>query len=737
MKQKITFKVSGIHCVSCSNAILEKLRGMSGVISAEINSISEILLVEFEAEETNKFSLKKAVEELGFKASEISLFGGQEMKREEKRATDTLKKHFLISFLLGLPVLYIVLSKIFSLSMPLLFEKYEIPIQFFSATVIILLNRKIWFSGIRKLFALQPNMDSLIFIGTSVAYVYSIVNLILVWFGFHGEGKYFFESSALILIFIALGKYLEATTKKKTSEAIEKLFALQPPKATVMRGGREIKIKSSLIKKGDIVLVRPGESIPIDGTVLKGESSVDEKVISGESLPVDKRPGLMVIGGTMNKNGFLKIKATGVGEETLLAQIIRTMEKAMSSKPPIQLLADRISLYFVPAILLLAFSALTIWLLLGSSLYFALTVFVSVLIIACPCALGIATPAAIVKGTGLAAGRGILVKNGQALEAACSADTVVFDKTGTLTKGEPKVVAVKSFSEDYTEKDVLSLAATVEKKSEHPLALAIVEKAKKNKINLNKAEKFENFSGLGVSALVNKKEISVGTLLLMQQMGVQLDSSKKIQVADGLTKVFVAEKSRLVGQIDLADEIKNQSVEAVEKLKKMGKKIFILTGDNRGAADLVAKKLGLDGVWAEILPQDKAGVIKKLQEEGGKVIMVGDGINDAPALAQANLGIALRSGTDIAMEAGDMILVKNDLNAVSEIIELSGYTLRKIKENLFWAFIFNLIGLPLSAGLLYPITGQIINPAVAALAMAFSSVSVLSNSVLMKFPKNK
>lgn len=737
MKQKITFKVSGIHCVSCSNAILEKLRGMSGVISAEINSISEILLVEFEAEETNKFSLKKAVEELGFKASEISLFGGQEMKREEKRATDTLKKHFLISFLLGLPVLYIVLSKIFSLSMPLLFEKYEIPIQFFSATVIILLNRKIWFSGIRKLFALQPNMDSLIFIGTSVAYVYSIVNLILVWFGFHGEGKYFFESSALILIFIALGKYLEATTKKKTSEAIEKLFALQPPKATVMRAGREIKIKSSLIKKGDIVLVRPGESIPIDGTVLKGESSVDEKVISGESLPVDKRPGLMVIGGTMNKNGFLKIKATGVGEETLLAQIIRTMEKAMSSKPPIQLLADRISLYFVPAILLLAFSALTIWLLLGSSLYFALTVFVSVLIIACPCALGIATPAAIVKGTGLAAGRGILVKNGQALEAACSADTVVFDKTGTLTKGEPKVVAVKSFSEDYTEKDILSLAATVEKKSEHPLALAIVEKAKKNKINLNKAEKFENFSGLGVSALVNKKEISVGTLLLMQQMGVQLDSSKKIQVADGLTKVFVAEKSRLVGQIDLADEIKNQSVEAVEKLKKMGKKIFILTGDNRGAADLVAKKLGLDGVWAEILPQDKAGVIKKLQEEGGKVIMVGDGINDAPALAQANLGIALRSGTDIAMEAGDMILVKNDLNAVSEIIELSGYTLRKIKENLFWAFIFNLIGLPLSAGLLYPITGQIINPAVAALAMAFSSVSVLSNSVLMKFPKNK
>jgi Cu+-exporting ATPase len=299
------------------------------------------------------------------------------------------------------------------------------------------------------------------------------------------------------------------------------------------------------------------------------------------------------------------------------------------------------------------------------------------------------------------------------------------------------VVAVKSFSEDYTEKDILSLAATVEKKSEHPLALAIVEKAKKDKINLNKAEKFENFSGLGVSALVNKKEISVGTLLLMQQMGVQLDSSKKIQVADGLTKVFVAEKSRLVGQIDLADEIKNQSVEAVEKLKKMGKKIFILTGDNRGAADLVAKKLGLDGVWAEILPQDKAGVIKKLQEEGGKVIMVGDGINDAPALAQANLGIALRSGTDIAMEAGDMILVKNDLNAVSEIIELSGYTLRKIKENLFWAFIFNLIGLPLSAGLLYPITGQIINPAVAALAMAFSSVSVLSNSVLMKFPKNK
>ncbi len=740
MRIKKIFHISGMSCVSCVNAILENLRKNPNVYSAEINSISEKLFIEFENTTINESDISSIVEGLGFKAELLSDTEEKKDKLTQEQSTETLKSHFNLSFIVGLPTILIVFCNLFSVPMPVFIEKYQTIIQFLSATIIILLNIKIWFWGLKNLLKLKPTMDSLIFIGTSVAYFYSIIEFVIFELGFSTERRSFFESSALILIFIALGKYLESTTKKKTGEAIEKLLDLRPKRATVVREGLEVEIKSVDIAEGEIVLVKPGESIPVDGVVLAGESSVDEKAISGESLPVDKKVKSSVIGGTINKNGFLKIKATGVGEKTLLSQIVRTMEEAMNSKPPIQLLADRISFYFVPSVLLIAFFSLFLWLFLGSSLYFSLTIFVSVLIIACPCALGLATPAAIMKGTGLAAREGILIKSSRALETAASATVVVFDKTGTLTKGEPEVVAIESFSDKYDKNSILSLAASAEKQSEHPLAQAIVKKAKDSAIKIAKAEEFKSFSGLGVSAKIGKKAILVGTANFLKQKNIIFDSSKEEKISAknaGSTKVFVARENKVVGIIYLADEIKPQAFEVIKKLKSLGRKIAILTGDNEEVAGMIAKKLDVKNVMAGILPHLKAEAIKQLQITGEKVIMIGDGINDAPALAQADLGIALRSGTDIAMEAGDIVLVKSDLHDIEKTINLSVYTLRKIKENLFWAFIFNLIGIPLSAGLLYPLTGQIINPAVAALAMAFSSVSVLSNSVLMKFPKNK
>jgi Cu+-exporting ATPase len=530
-----------------------------------------------------------------------------------------------------------------------------------------------------------------------------------------------------------LGKYLEGLTKGKTTEAIKKLIDLQPKEATVLRDGKEIKISVNEVLVGDIVLVKPGEKIPVDGIIIDGYSAVDEKMITGESIPVEKNVGDNVIGGTINKTGFLKLKATRVGKDTMLSQIIKIVEEAIGSKAPIQLLADKISFYFVPTVISIAILAFIIWILMGKSLAFALTVFVSVLIIACPCALGLATPTAIMMGVGLGAKNGILIKSNKALEISRKVNIIVFDKTGTLTKGEPVVTDI--VSNNFSKEDILKLSASLEKNSEHPLAEVIVKKAKEEKLELLEVKNFKAIPGYGVVGELNGKKIILGARKLM--INNNIDPSfieEKISVLEdqGKTVMILAQDKDIVGIIAVADTLKDYAKEAIEILHQMGKKTAIITGDNKRVARAIAKILGIDNVLAEVLPQDKANEIKKLQSKGNVVAMVGDGINDAPALAQSDLGIAIGSGTDIAIETGEIVLIKNDLRDVIKAIKLSAYTSKKIKQNLFWAFFYNVLAIPIAAGFLYPFFGFLLNPVLAAAAMAFSSVSVVLNSLLMK-----
>jgi Cu+-exporting ATPase len=556
--------------------------------------------------------------------------------------------------------------------------------------------------------------------------------------------SFYFESAAFILIFISLGKYLEAITKGKTSAAIKSLMGLQPKVATIIKNGRELEIPISEVQVGDIILVKPGQKIPVDGVVVEGYSGVDEKTITGESIPVEKKKGDKIIGATINKTGVLKFKATKVGKDTMLSQIIRIVEDAMGSKSPIQLLADKVSFYFVPSVIVIALISGLIWILILHQFSMALTAFVAVLIIACPCALGLATPTAVMMGTGLAAKRGILIKSSGALETAKDVNIVVFDKTGTLTKGEPVVTEIISLDEKINEKNILQISASVEKNSEHPLAHAIMKKAKEQKIKLSEVKNFKAIPGKGVAATLNKKNILLGTRKLMKgpegypKISVDLVEDKMMALENqGKTAMILSVDKKIIGIIAVADVLKKNSREAVDILHKMGKSVAIITGDNKRVGEAIARQLGIDRVLAEVLPQGKSDEIKKLQRPmngyPGKIVaMVGDGINDAPALAQANLGIALGSGTDVAMETGEIILIKDDLRDVVKAMDISRYTLNKIKQNLFWAFFYNIIGIPIAAGILFPFTGWLLSPSIAAGAMAFSSVSVVLNSLSMK-----
>jgi Cu+-exporting ATPase len=588
-------------------------------------------------------------------------------------------------------------------------------------------------------------MDTLVLIGTAAAYFYSLFNAFLLLLGYKvAMNEFYFESAVFILVFISLGKYLEAVTKGKTSQAIKKLIGLQPKTALIIKNNRELEIPIDEVKVGDIILVKPGEKIPVDGIVVSGYSGVDQKAITGESMPVEKKKGDEVIGATINKTGVLQFRATRVGKDTMISQIIKIVEQAMGSKAPIQLLADKVSFYFVPAVIVIAVLSAVIWLILGYSLSFALTIFVTVLIIACPCALGLATPTAVMMGAGLAAERGILIKSSKALEIAKDVNMVVFDKTGTLTKGEPIVTDIVLIGKDIEEKFVLQASASIEKNSEHPLALAIVNKAKEKNIALSEVEGFQAIAGKGVEANLDKKNILLGTRKLMEdnKISVGLIENKMINLEDqGKTAMILAVGKKIIGIIAVADTLKENSKEAVDILHKMGKQVAIITGDNKRVAHAIAKELGIDRVLAEVLPQGKSDEIKKLQEEWKTegperkrwiVAMVGDGINDAPALAQSNLGIALGSGTDVAMETGEIVLIKDDLRDVVKSMDLSKYTLNKIKQNLFWAFFYNIIGIPVAAGVLYPFTHVLLSPSIAAGAMAFSSVSVVLNALTMK-----
>lgn len=722
MTQKISFKILGMHCSSCAVGIEKALEKEKGIKSAHVNFALEKTTIEFDPQQIQINQIQEIIKEAGYQIKEEHPEDSQ--KRENNGVIKQLKKRFIFSFLLGLPIFPIAMSEIFGLPLPKSIENYKISIQIILSTGVILVCLNIWTSGLKKLFKLSPNMDTLIFIGTATAYFYSFISPI----------KYF-ESTAFILIFVSLGKFLEASTKGKTSEAIKKLIGLSPKEATVVRNNQELKIPFSEIIVSDLILVKPGEKIPVDGIVIKGYSSVDEKMVTGESIPIEKKEGDLVIGGTINKTGTFMFKATKIGRDTMLSQIIKIVEEAMETKPPIQQLADQVSFYFVPSVLVIAFLSLIIWFLLGQPLTFALTTFISVLIIACPCAVGLATPTAVAMGTGLAAQKGILVKNGEALEKAQKVKMIIFDKTGTLTKGEPEVTDIISIQNpEFRIQKILQLAASVEKNSEHPLAQAILKKAKEEKIKFLKVNHFEAKPGFGIIVKIQKGKIFLGTRRLMEENGIKTDFiEKKIKKLEdqGKTVMILAKNKEVLGLIAVADVLKEHSKKVIASLHKMGKKTAIITGDNKRVADAIAKQIGVNYVLAEVLPQEKASKIKKLQGKGNIVAMVGDGINDAPALIQSDLGIALGSGTDIAMESGDIVLIKGDLRDVIKAIKLSSYTFRKIKQNLFWSFFYNTMGISVAAGVFYPLTGWLLNPALAALAMAFSSVSVILNTLSM------
>ncbi len=680
-----------MHCASCAVNLEKDFKNKQGIKSASVNFASEKATLEYDPQKIKLTDLKKIITAADF-----------QIVSEEKSTEDATKKfrnRFLGSLTLGLPLMYLSMGKMIGLPVPEIPFIVNAAIQFVLTTAIMGLNYHIYASGLKKLWQRNPNMDSLVETGTLAAYFYSIV------MAFTDKGELYFESAAFILVFISLGKYLEQLTKGKTSQAIKKLIGLQP--------------KSAHIKVGDIITVKPGQKIPADGIIIDGYSSVDEKMITGESIPVEKNKNDQVIGGTINQTGVLKIKATRVGSDTVLSQIIRIVEEAMGSKAPIQLLADKVSFYFVPTVMILATLSFIGWLLVGQSFAFALTTLVAVLIIACPCSLGLATPTAVMMGTGLAATRGILIKSSKALEIAKKVDMVVFDKTGTLTKGQPEVTEVISLS-NYSENEILHLAACLEKNSEHPLAEAIL---KKYTHQTCAVMDFKALPGQGVVATHEGKKITLGNRKLVNPE----KHEQKISTLEeqGKTVMLLGENDKLIGLIAVADTLKKHSKQAIDHLHTLGKKTAIITGDNKRVGQAIAKELGIDEVLAEVMPQEKSDQIKKLQSQGKTVAMVGDGINDAPALAQSDLGIALGSGTDIALETGEIVLIKNDLRDVVTAIDLSKYTLRKIKQNLFWAFFYNSLGIPLAAlGFL--------SPTVAAAAMAFSSVSVVLNSLSMK-----
>ena len=675
---KKTFQIQGMSCAACARAIERVVRKLDGVDEANVNLATEKLSVIYDG----AADIKAAVEKAGFKVAD-----------KPRRENLSLKKRFIWSAVFALPLLILAMVRM---------GEYAV-VQACLCTPVIFIGWKYFYVGFRRLF--NPNMDTLIAIGSSASYLYSLYGVAV---GNHHD--LYFESAAVILTLITLGKYMESVSKGKTSEAIKMLMELAPKEAVVFRNGTEVAIPIAEVVVGDVVIVKPGEKLPVDGVVVEGAGAVDESMLTGESIPVEKQAGDNVIGASINKNGYIKFRATAVGEDTTLSQIVKLVEEAQGSKAPIARLADIISGYFVPVVMSLAVLAATGWMIVGRPVSFAVAVMISVLVIACPCALGLATPTAIMVATGKGAQYGVLIKSGAALETANLIDTVVFDKTGTITEGKPVVVGEVS-------RELLQLAASCEKGSEHPLGEAVVRAAEEKEIELLPVKNFKAIPGHGITAEVDGKTVVVGNKKLV--------NASPEYSNDGKTPVFVSVDGELSGTIYIADRIKPTSAEAVRRLQSMGISTIMVTGDNKGTADAIAKEVGIKGVCAEVLPEDKANEVTELQLMGKKVAMVGDGINDAPALAQADIGIAIGAGTDVATQSADIVLMKSDLRDVVTAIELSRKTIRNIKQNLFWAFGYNVIGIPIAmCGLL--------NPMIAALAMSFSSVSVVANALRLR-----
>ncbi|MEW6036612.1 MAG: copper-translocating P-type ATPase [Candidatus Micrarchaeota archaeon] len=734
-KDRMYLHVIGMDSLHCAGIVEKALRKAPGVEKFELNFGLEKAVIEYDKGKTGFTRIRKAIVDAGYDAELMEL--GEEIDKEKlarEKEVKELKGRVLWSALLTVPVLLLALPEmlkgIVALEYPDFLMKNMAALQFFLSTPVMYLNRDFFTRGFRGLLNRMPGMDSLVALGVGTAYAYSV----LVGFGFI-EGSIYYETAALLLTFIVLGKYLEAVAKGKTSEAIKRLIGLQPKTALVIRDGKEMEIPIKDVVVGDIIIVKPGDKIPVDGVVADGASSVDESMITGESLPVHKTKGDIVIGATINKTGSFRFRATKVGSDTMLAQIIKLVEDAQGSKAPIQRLVDTVAGYFVQGVIILALAAFVYWYFLAGQIFlFALTILVSTLIIACPCAMGLATPTAVMIGTGKGAENGILIKNAEALELLHQVKIVVFDKTGTITKGEAIVTEMIAFG--MKDDELLRIAASAENNSEHHLAQAVVKKAKERKLRIGEPGDFKAIPGHGISAVFGNVRVLVGNVALMQKEGVKVDD-RAIKRMHGLEKegktvVIVAAEDRIAGLIAIADTIKEHSREAVDRLHKMGYETAMITGDNERTAQAIAKQAGIDRVLAHVMPEDKANEVKRLQDEGSKVAFVGDGINDAPALAQADVGIAIGAGTDVAIESGGIVLVKSDLRDIVSAIQLSRYTMRKIKENLFWAFLYNTVGIPVAMGILFPVSGFLLSPVIAGAAMAFSSVSVVSNSLLMR-----
>lgn len=737
---EVLIHVSGMSCSSCANTVEKTVKNLPGVKDAAVNLVTGRARVVYDPSETGISKIKNAIEKAGYGVSKVEpgKASEDETERAEKEAA-SLRTKLIVSAAFSIPLFYIAMGHMLGLPVPGIIDPHMHPlnyalIQLALVIPVIITGRRFYTVGFGRLARREPNMDSLVAIGTGAAFIYGIYAVIMILNGNEEyAGNLYFESAGIIITLILLGRYLETLSKGRTSETIKKLMGLAPKTATIIKDGRELVVPIEEVKVGDIVLVKPGEKIPVDGEVIEGRTSVDESILTGESIPVEKNVGSQVICASINQNGTIRFKATKVGEDTTLSQIIALVEGAQNTKAPIARLADVISGYFVPVVIVIAILAGAAWYISGESAAFSLTVFISVLVIACPCALGLATPTAIMVGTGKGAEYGVLIKSGEALETAHKIDTVVFDKTGTITLGKPVVTDIIPTGR-LNETELLRLAASAEKGSEHPLGEAIVGKAAEMDLDLFDAESFEAIPGHGIIARIEGKDVLLGNSKLMNDRNIDIkarDDSGRL-AAEGKTAMFIASEGILEGIIAVADVIKPGSKNAVEQLRKMGVEPVMITGDSIQTAQVIAKQAGIDRVKAEVLPGDKANEIKKLQNEGLKVAMVGDGINDAPALAQADIGIAIGSGTDVAMESADIVLMKSELTDVPVAIQLSKRTIRNIKQNLFWAFAYNVLGIPIAAGLLHIFGGPLLNPMIAAAAMSFSSISVVSNALRLK-----
>ena len=755
----LKFDVYGMTCAACSGAVERAVKKLDGVEEVQVNLLANNMQVRFSPEVTEE-AIERAVEQAGYRAevhdatpaaskSNPANEHGSVMEEELR----SMKRRFILSLIFLIPLFYISMGHMMGLPLPAFMHGNPNAITFALTQLlltlpILVINRSYFIHGFKALIKRSPNMDSLIAIGSAAAFVYGVFAIYRIGYGLgHGldavVSQYsmdlYFESSAMILTLITLGKYLETRSKGKTSQAIAKLIDLAPKTALVVRGNEETEIPVEQVQVGDLIAVRPGAAIPVDGTVTEGSSSVDESALTGEPIPVEKAPGDRVMAASINKTGYFRFTASRVGDDTTLSQIIRLVEEASASKAPIAKLADRVSRIFVPAVIGIALLSAIVWALLGKDFEFVLSTAIAVLVISCPCALGLATPTAIMVATGKGAENGILIKSAEALETLHAIDTVVLDKTGTITEGSPAVTDLIGMN-GTAETELLRLAASLEAPSEHPLASAVLEKAAAEGIDPQPVDSFQALSGRGLEAVLGGARYYAGNLRLMEEKQIPLgDAPERAEqlAAEGKTPLYFADEHKLLGILAAADPVKPDSERAIRAFEQLGIQVVMLTGDSKRTAEAIKNRLGIDKAIAEVLPQDKEREVRRLQEEGRKVAMVGDGINDAPALARADVGVAIGAGTDIAIEAADIVLMKSSLMDAVAAVELSRKTIRNIKENLFWAFIYNIIGVPLAAGVYFPFLGWRLNPMFGAAAMSLSSVCVVSNALRLRLFRSR